>query len=70
MRKITSSAEVHKDAVLENREQKKLYLLLLCKGKRFLQQPQTLLEGGGNLKPESLVVYLMLLDMLVQNTWQ
>lgn len=68
MRKMTSSAEVHKDAVLKNRDQKRLYLLLLRKGKRFLQQPQTLLEGGGNLKPESLVVYLMLLDMLVQNT--
>lgn len=54
-----SSGGVHKDTVLKNRDQNRLYLLLLFKRKPFVQQPQTLLEGAGSLKPESPVFLFM-----------
>ena len=61
-----SSAGVHEDIIL-NRDQNRLYLLLLFKSKPFIQQPQTLLDRGGSMKPVTRV-FLTHLVILIQNT--
>lgn len=50
------SAGGHDDSVLKDWHQERLYLLLLFRREALVQQPQTLLEGGGSLKPESAVI--------------